>query len=259
MPTTPEIPEPSGLPPVQPRQDGRGRANDNNAPPPRRIVQAYQEADRSQPADDRITILGIPINQITASTRAALAALVAEITTLRAHVRRLEGDLGKPSGPPVLGTRAFLARLDELLAAAPPEGAGHVLVLVHVQTYEDIRRSSGLLSANGALAEVAHRLHKLTLTLTPPKPTTEPATTLPISAVGFAGGLSLALLVDAPLSLAPEEIARAIHVSLNQEGYDVGGLGMALAMTVTGGRVETGESALSGLARVDHISRSPGS
>lgn len=253
MAATPEIPQPSGLAPVQPRQDGRGRANDNHAPPPRRIVEAYQEVDRSRPADDRITILGIPIDQITASTRAALAALVAEIRMLRAQVRRLEGDVGKPVGPPVLGTRAFLARLDELLAAAPPEDAGHVLVLVHVQTYEDIRRSSGLLAANGALAEVAHRLRKLELTLPP-----EPATALPVAAVGFAGGLSLALLVDVPLSVAPEDVGRAIHGSLNVEGYDVAGLSMALEMTVTGGRVQAGESALSALARVDHISRSSG-
>ena len=38
--------------------------------PPRKVVESYQETERSRPLDDRVTIIGIPIEQITPSTQA---------------------------------------------------------------------------------------------------------------------------------------------------------------------------------------------
>src|SRR5262245_27415367 len=88
----PDIPQPLGLSTVQSREDGRGRGGaDPGGHAPKKVAETYQETERAKPVDDRITIIGIPIEQITPSTQAALAGLVAENSTLRSQVRRLEG------------------------------------------------------------------------------------------------------------------------------------------------------------------------
>jgi hypothetical protein len=215
------------------------------------VAETYQEVERVVPRDDRITIIGIPISQITSTTRAALAGLVAENATLRAQVRRLELQLASIAAPPVLGRDAFIARLGELTATTEP-GSVWALFLIHVQTYDDIRRSSGLLAANSVLADVGQRLRQVNVSASPPD-----GAPLPVAMVGSVGGLSLGALISVPAGTDPETLAAQVHEQLTSEGYDVAGLAMALAMTVTGIVVGAAESPLLTMGRVDHISRAP--
>jgi hypothetical protein len=257
-PAMPDIPQPTGLPAVDTRREGRGAGGESAGRPAKRVVETYQEADRVRPLDDKITIIGIPIAQITASTQAALAGLVAENATLRAQVRRLE--TRAPNAPPLLPRDAFVARLGELLSGAPGPGLAWMLILVHVQTYEDIRRSTGLLAANSALADAGERLRQLELHAPAAEgaaPTAAPPVPVPLSLVGSAGGLSLGALIAAPSGTDPATFSRQVRDGLSASGYDVAGLSMALALKVACAAVTAGESALLALARVDHLTRGP--
>ena len=251
----PDIPQPSGLPAVDPRGERRHQSGgDGRSPTAKRAAESYQEVDRSRPLDDSITIIGIPIAQITSSTQAALAGLVAENATLRAQVRRLETRPSNGAAPAVLDREAFLAHLGELTANTAGAGLAWTLFLVHVQTYEDIRRSSGLLAANSVLSDVSQRLREVQLTW--PVDGT-PATTLPMVCVGAAGGLSLGALASTPVDAELPMLARQVQEQLTAAGYDVAGLSMALAIKVAGAAVSLGESPLLAIARVDHLTRGP--
>jgi hypothetical protein len=231
-------------------------------PQPRRVAEVYQESERVRPLDDRITIIGIPIEQITPTTQAALAGLVAENATLRAQVRRLERGsiIAKKSGT-LLERDGFIAKLQELLASSPGTNGAWLLSLIHVQTYEDIRRSSGLLAANTALDDVGHRLQQLDFGMPNIANDDEPAdaplprTTTSLAASGYLGGLTLGALFAAPASADPTALAQDLHDTLTEDGYDVAGLSMALAIKTAAAVVGAGESALLAIARVDHLSR----
>ena len=254
----PDIPQPSGLAIVETRPDGRGNGGGAPGRQPKRVAETYQVTERvSLPDDDRITILGIPMEQITASTRAALAGLVAENATLRSQVRRLEAR--NAAALPILERDAFIARLSELLAGSPGAGAEWALILVHLQTYDDIRRSTGLLAANSALADVGQRLRNFHLTAPAAEdaPMTAPPVEIPAHLIGSVGGPSMGILVTAPAGADTVAIAKAVRDGLSAEGYDVAGLSMALAFRVAAGVVTVGESALLAVARVDHLSRGP--
>jgi hypothetical protein len=251
----PDIPQPTGLPAVDSRREGRKQGTDERGLPQRRAVETYQEVDRVRPPDDRVTIIGIPISQITSSTQAALAGLVAENATLRAQVRRLENRA--TGAPPLLGRDAFIARLNEVTAASPGPGAAWLLMLIHVQTYEDIRRSTGLLAANSVLADVGQRLQQVKLAGIAGATVTAPETGVPLTLVGAAGGLSLGALVSVPESADPRDFAQQVHAQLTESGYDVAGLSMALAITVAAAPISHGESALLAMGRVDHLTRGP--
>ena len=253
-----DIPQPSGLAIIETRPDGRGQGGSGAfTRQPKRVAESYQEVDRVNPPDDRITILGIPMEQITATTRAALAGLVAENATLRSQVRRLEAR--NPATLPILERDAFIARLGELLAGSPGNGAEWVLILVHVQTYDDIRRSSGLLAANSALADVGQRLRNFQLTAPPLQtaPLAAPPIEMPTHLIGSAGGPAMGVLVTGPVGADTQAIAKAVRDGLAGEGYDVAGLSMALAFKVAAAAVTVGESALLAVARVDHLTRGP--
>jgi hypothetical protein len=227
------------------------------------VIETYQETERSRPLDDRITIIGIPIEQITPSTQAALAGLVAENTTLRSQVRRLEGNASiLKKSTPVLERDAFIARLHETLSTSPGMNGVWILMLIHVQTYEDIRRSSGLLAANTALDDVAHRLRQLDFEMPAAANDDAPANDAPVARAatalmltGYAGGLTLGALFAAPDAADPAMLARDVHESLTRDGYEVAGLAMALAIKTAAATAGVGESALLALARVDHLSR----
>ena len=162
----PDIAQPETVRTVERRLDGRSQGGGGGGKPAleqpaKKVAATYEEVAKAKPADDRVTILGIPVEQITPATQAALGGLVAEINFLRGVVKRHERAAprkGEPQGALVLDPETFVKALGAALAAPAPEGAGWVLALVHVQTYEDIRRSSGLLAANGVLADVAQRL-----------------------------------------------------------------------------------------------------
>jgi hypothetical protein len=252
-------------------KDARGQASSGQVP--KKVVENYQEVAKTKPFDDRITILGIPVEQITPSTQAALAGLVAEINHLRNVVKRHEQAAEKRSGKQpaqnqqtttdILEPEAFERVLGATLGQPAGEGMTWITVLVHVATYEDIRRSSGLLAANGALADVAHRLKDMRLNTTPdailpvasPGPTAAPS--VPFVLLGYVGGSNLAAVTVLPLDgLDTAAVARAVYQQLTSGGYSVGGIDMALAISTAATAVGTGESPLLALGRVDHLLRS---
>jgi hypothetical protein len=263
----PDINQPDALPGVQRRLDGQSQGGGGSAArgqPPKKAVETYQEVAKTKPLDDRITILGIPVDQITPVTQAALAGLIAEINHWRSVARRLERHQEKRAAgqadAAVLDSEAFLRALGATLAQSPGEGNAWVVVLVHVSTYEDIRRSSGLLAANGTLADVAHRLRDVKLAIEKSADITGANLTsgaaLPFTLLGYAGGSNLAGVVAMPEDgLEPDGISRTIRAHLGG-GYVVGGIDMALAISVAAAVVGAGESPLLALGRTDHLLRS---
>jgi hypothetical protein len=260
----PDIPQPAGLMAVQPRDDGRGHGHAGAGHPPRKVVETYQETERARPPDDRITIIGIPIEQITPSTQAALAGLVAENATLRSQVRRLESGSAKKFAV-MLDRDAFINEMHRLLTTSPGENGVWIPMIIHVPTCEDIRRSSGVLAANTALDDVANRLRQLDFAMpsvanddaashdAPP-----PRATTALMLSGYVGGVTLGALFAAPAAADPNALARDVHDSLTRDGYDVAGLGMALVVKTAAAAAGIGESALLAIARIDHLSRGAG-
>lgn len=269
----PDISQPGSVKVVERRTDGRSQGKPAaTGAPPQKIVATYEEVARTKPSDDRITILGIPVEQITPVTQAALGALVGEINYLRNLVKRHErprkGDLHAGATTEILEPEAFLRALGSALAKPALPGTAWVLVLVHVATYEDIRRSSGLLAANSALADVAQRLKDLRLTLPAAEGVRladhggatlgEAAASLPLgfSLIGYAGGSNLAALSMVPTGQDTDAIARAVRERVTANGYLVGGIDMALAVKTAAAVIGDGESAALALGRADHILRS---
>ncbi len=274
----PDITQPETMPTVQRRLEGQSQGRDApRGQPLKKVAATYQEVARTKPMDDRITILGIPVEQITPVTQAALAGLVAEINHLRSQVKRHERSAEKRSSgqaqqteAAILELEAFLRMLGATLGQPPGEGNSWIIVLVHVATYEDIRRSSGLLAANSALAEVAHRLKDArisTATIQPMISVDSPASpssvttsvaamepaSVPFVLLGYAGGSNIAGVTAVPIdSLDTAVVAKSVRAHLSASGYGVGGIDMALDMTVAAAAVGSGESALLALGRVDH-------
>lgn len=236
--------------PVERRLDGRSQGGHAGVPgqPAKKVAASYEEVAKAQPADDRITILGIPVEQITPATQAALGGLVAEINFLRGVVKRQE-----KSGPrkpdaqtsAILEPDAMMKALGAGLAQPASPGTAWTLVLIHVPTYEDIRRSSGLLAANGVLADAAQRLKDFRLD----------AATEAFSVLGYAGGSNLAALTVVPTGHDTGEVARAVRAHLTASGYMVSGIEMALVIKVAAAPIGVGESAVLALGRADHLLR----
>lgn len=264
----PDITQPETVKTVERRLEGRSQGGAPGGKPggaeqpARKVVANYEEAAKAKPSDDRITILGIPVEQITPATRAALGGLVAEINFLRGVVRRLETPSArKPDnqGVGVLEPEMFVKALGALLAQPPSAGAVWTLLLVHVPTYEDIRRSSGLLAANGVLADVAQRLRDFR----PVPPDQAAGTVMEMAAamanafavLGYVGGSNLAGLTALPADSDPAALARSVRAHLTASGYLVSGIDMALVIKVAAAPVGPGESATLALGRVDHLLR----
>jgi hypothetical protein len=261
----PDITQPEIVRIVERRLDGRSQGGHAGVTdqPAKKVAANYEEVAKSKPADDRITILGIPVEQITPATQAALGGLVAEINFLRGVVKRHE-----KSGPrkpdnqnsAILEPEAFVKALGGMLVQTAPEGSAWALVLVHVPTYEDIRRSSGLLAANGVLADVAQRLKEFPLD---PEDSTS-GTGLGVAAamartfalLGYAGGSNLAALAALPSGQDPDAVARALRAHLTASGYVVGGIEMSLVIRCAAAPIGAGESATLALGRADHLLRS---
>ncbi len=250
----PDIPQPDTVKIVDRRLEGQGQGR-GGLPPrghPNKAAETYAETARVAPSDDRITILGIPFEQITPATQAALAGLVAEINYLRGLVKRYErgGQRNKgEEGATILEPAAFGRALDTALAAEPPDGDTWVAIMVHVSTYEDIRRSSGVLAANATLADAASRLRDLEI----PR---GDGRTARLSTMGYAGGSNLAGVVSLPLhDLDTDLVAAWIREKLLTGAYNVAGIDMSLAISVAAAAVGPGESGLLALARTDHLLR----
>ena len=251
----PDITQPETLPAVERRLEGRSQGGGKQASEqaPKKVTENYEEAARAKPSDDRITILGIPVEQITPATQAALGGLVSEINFLRNSVKRLERVLekrlpGQGATPitPILEPDGFFKALNAALTQ-PPEGSAWVVVLVHVPTYEDIRRSSGLLAANSALADVVHRLRESPIGI---------VQATPFTILGYVGGSNVAGLAEVPSEMDTTTVARNVRNHLTTGGYNVGGIDMALAISTAAALVGAGESAALALGRADHLLRS---
>jgi GGDEF domain-containing protein len=233
----------------KPHQDGEPRPRD---PAAEKAAESYEESQRT--ITDKITILGIPIDLMTTQVQATIAGLVSEVDHLKTRLNRFEK--GQKSGggltdQDVLVGDAFNHALDKALSAPPPPGHIRELALVVVNTYEDIRTSSGLLSANSALTEVATRLGNAGLGS---------------SIVGLIGGPTVAALLTRPniheqpgVDDAGHEHASTADIvreAVEAEAYPVAGLDMDLRFTVASMRVETGQSAVHAIGQADHILRS---
>ena len=122
--------------------------------------------------------------------------------------------------------------------------------MVVVNTYEDIRQSSGLLSANETLAEVAYRIGEADLGAAP---------------IGRVGGPTVSALLTRPeqSSGSSEDAtdptfstADVVRQAIEVSAYTVAGLDMALRFIVAYIRVETGQSYEHAIGQADHVLRS---
>lgn len=260
----PDITQPETVRIVERRLEGRSQGGHAGVAekPAKKVVANYEEAAKAKPSDDRITILGIPVDQITPATQAALGGLVAEINFLRGMVKRHE----KP-GPrkpdnqnsAILEPEGFVRALGAALAQPAPGDSNWVLLLVHVPTYEDIRRSSGLLAANGVLADVAQRLKDYRIDPADPAAGTalEMAAAMASSftVMGYAGGSNLGALTTLPSDQDASVFARSVRAQLTASGYLVSGIEMALVIKTAAAPIGAGESATLALGRADHLLR----
>ncbi len=277
------------LPLVRTRDDGRshggGAGHDASGPPPKKVADAYGQTAKAKPLDDRITILGIPAEQITPATQAALASLVAEVNFLRSAVRRLEGGSAKRDAAPaegeILTAENLPIQLGRFLTEQPPEGVSRILVLAYLSTFEDVRRSSGLLAANSLLSDLAQRMNgaeffpdpsvevpdaplpdpipmvtksgkvKMVRPETPPK-----AGLVKFRMMGFAGGSSLVGLAEMPsVPLDETYVARQVRDHCLATGFNVSGIDMSVALSVAAVVLSSSEGVLTAMARADHLLR----
>lgn len=264
----PDITQPQNVATVERRLEGRSQGGaQGRAPasdqPAKKVVANYEEAAKAQPSDDRITILGIPIEQITPATKAALGGLVSEINYLRGVVNRLErpsAKKGEGANAAILEPDGFLKALNAALSQPAPDGYVWGLVLVHVPTCEDIRRSSGLLAANGVLADVAQRLRDFRLDAAGDISVGTMSGAAAAMAggfrlVGYAGGANLGALAAFASGDDPGELARTVRAHLSASGYLVSGIEMALVIKTAAAAIGTGESATLAIGRADHLLR----
>ena len=229
-------------------QDGEQKPRDPSA---EKVAETYEESSRT--VTDNITFLGIPINMMTTQVQSAIAGLVMEVENLKVRLKRYERGKANKDGneeAAYLSIEAFKGALDKSLAVPPPPGYVRELVLVVVNTYEDIRQSSGLLSANETLAEVASRIGEANLGAAP---------------IGLVGGPTVSALLTHPEqhSDSPEDTtdpplstADVVRQAIEASAYTVAGLDMALRFRVASIRVETGQSAEHAIGQADHVLRS---
>jgi hypothetical protein len=261
-----DISQPAAATLVQRRLDGgsQGTGRDPSAPPAKKVVETYKETDRAKPVDDRITILGIPAEQITPATHAALASLVAEINFLRGLVQRHERS-ARPGAVPAPKPDAALDSLAAALTAPVHPDDSRVMVLAYLNTFDDVRRSSGLLAAKTLLADVFTRFEAVQIAPTRPiegQPqqgrviNPEPAVLLSPTLVGGAG---MAGIFNLPsISVDDTAIAHQVRDTILTEGFLVSGIEMSVSLAVGAAVASRGEGLLTLLGRVDHMIRGAG-
>ncbi|MCB2107884.1 MAG: hypothetical protein KDE14_09305 [Rhodobacteraceae bacterium] len=261
----PDIIQPAAVNVVTSREDGRAQSQGRNpdAPPAKKVAEAYQENDRAKPVDDRITILGIPAEQITPATHAALASLVSEINFLRGAVKRLE-KIARGTGamwPATLDpSDQVMTVLTSAFAQPLDENAQRIMVLGYINTFEDVRRSSGLLAAKTLLSEAVGRFSNLKIVpaLPPEGPAAgSPAEPVPFVVSGPVGGAAIAGLLEFKTSDVDETfVAQQVRDQITSEGFEVSGVDMSISITVAAVAVSRNEGPLTALGRVDHMIRS---
>lgn len=262
-----DITQPPSVATIQRRLDGRsqGGGRDATSPPAKKVVETYKEIDRTKPVDDRITILGIPADQITPATHAALASLVAEINFLRSMVNRFERG-AKSGASHQLGGDQALEALAAALAAPVAPGESRVLVLANLNTFEDVRRSSGLLAAKSLLADVTSRFAAVAIVpfVSPPasdtaKPKPVVLEPRPMIAAGVIAGASMAGVISFEQGPVDETaVAEQVRDAILTEGFLVSGIEMTVSLTVGAVAASQGEGLLTAIGRVDHLIRGSG-
>ncbi len=264
-----DIQQPASVGLIKTRDEGRsqGKARDDG-PPPKKVAAAYGVTNKNKPVDDRITILGIPAEQITPATQAALASLVAEVNFMRATVRRLESanaakrDLTATADGEVIAAEQLIGRLSQIISEPNSTDVARVLVMAYLSTFEDVRRSSGLLAANTLLADLAQRMSRAEFA---PSPHLQPGIGQPVAhgpgqfkfrILGFAGGSSLVGLAELPAGPIDEtHISRTVRDHCLESGFNVGGIDMSVVLSVSAIVLSTNEGALTAMARADHLLR----
>jgi len=242
-----EITSPSGVVNVQWQEEKPADDQDqkHHEPPANKVAESYEENARA--ISDHITILGIPVELMTSQVQAMIGGLVSETAFLKSKIQRLERTTSE-SEVPLLEGAHFLSALENALRNGAPSGSISELVLVTVNTFEDIRKSSGILAANGVLADVATYIAESELQTSP---------------VGLVGGPTIGALLTSPEQVSDAEteenvLSTADRVRAIVEGtsYSVSGLEMDLSFKVAAARVEPGQSALHAIGQVDHVLRS---
>lgn len=248
-----DITSPTGVVGVQWQEekaspDGEGS---NRDVPANKVAETYEETARG--ISDSITILGIPAELMTTQVQATIGGMVSEIQFLKSKVKRYETsknrEQGTESGELSVGER-LIRELETALSLAPPVGFTRELVLTVVNTFEDIRKSSGILAATSVIEDVASEMR---------------ASELDVNPVGLLGGPVIAALLTRPdVTVAPEApeqgggvtTADKVRGIVESKGYSVAGLDMKVSFTVASVRVEAGQSALQAIGQADHILKS---
>jgi hypothetical protein len=246
-----EITTPTGISPVHWQEEKPGQDGDQSRRehPASKVAETYEETSRG--ISDKITILGIPIDLMTSQVQASIGGLVSEVSYLKTKVKRYEAKMSKAEGgapEDLLSGDRFVFALDKVLAVAPPPGQIRKLALVVVNTFEDIRKSSGILAANSVLADVVAALQQSALVASP---------------VGLVGGPIVAAVLTeleeaTPLveGETPITAADRVRAVLEAQPYAVSGLEMNLSFAVSSVQLETGQSGLQAIGQADHVLRS---
>lgn len=249
-----DISPPAGVAKVQWQEDKPASDGDHkrHEPPPEKVAETYEETARG--TGERITILGIPAELMTTQVSAMIGGLLSQVDQLKAKVRRYEVSIKKvDDGVPqqLLVGDKLIQTLDEALAKVPPVGQGRQLALIVVNTYEDIRKSSGLLAANSVLADVVLQIQE---------------SAIPAEQIGLAGGPSIAALfsynsdesrdITEHNSASVLTMADRVREVVDEAVYSVAGLDMKLSFSVASVKVEVGQDALQVIGQADHILRS---
>lgn len=250
-----DIKSPAGVVGVQWQEDKPDAEQNKRDVPANKVAETYEETARG--TNDSITILGIPIDLMTSQVQASIGGLVSEVQFLKSKVKRYEAPMVKANaeapnanGPveALAGDRLVYA-MDKTLAVPPEAGFTRELALVVVNTFEDVRKSSGILAANAVLADVAAEIQ---------------SSPLQSELVGLIGGPVLGALLSKPDHVElpsdpgapPPSTADRVREAVEARGYSVAGLEMKLSFTVASVRVETGQSALQAIGLADHILKS---
>ncbi|MEQ8736176.1 MAG: hypothetical protein RIC29_14715 [Rhodospirillaceae bacterium] len=250
-----EITKPANVTQVQWQEEKPRDEQHRGEHAPNKVAETYEES--AYAFNDKITILGIPIDLMTTQVQATIGGLVAEVDHLKTKVKRYEGGQGGKAAAPtsaLLTGEQYIAALDQALSEPPPHGMHRQLALIVVNTYEDIRKSSGVLAANSALADVVMEITNAGLSVTP---------------VGIVGGPTIGALLTEPDVMEPKNpkpskpedpppltTADKVRAAVDQKTYTVSGIDMHLSFTVAAVRVVTGQSALQAIGQVDHVLRS---
>lgn len=247
-----DITSPTGVVGVQWQEEKPGSEGESNKRdmPANKVAETYEETARG--ISDSITILGIPVDLMTTHVQAAIGGLVSEVQYLKAKVKRYEASKAQQAAsesPEPLAGQLLIDALDKALGEVPQPGLIRELTLIVVNTFEDIRKSSGVLAANSVLADVVAELQD---------------SSVAVNSVGLLGGPVIAVVLtrtEAGGQTGSGEIntvstADQIREIVEGRGYSVAGLDMKLSFTVASVRVEAGQSALQAIGQADHILKS---